>query len=116
MDSALAPFRIAAEAALLQLAEIGRPAARLLLAELVEILPGIDPGIVQIVEADPHRVVADRLERQDADLAAPGDDGLLARPMALDLGRRAFDAQILGRQDEPAAVVEIDLEPLLGLL
>ena len=57
----------------------------------------------------------DRLDGEDADLAAPGDELFLARAMALDFGRGTFDTQQLGRQAEAGAVVELDLENALGL-
>ena len=56
------------------------------------------------------------LDAEDADMGAAGDDLLLAGPVALDLGRRAFDPQQLGRIAEGDAVVEIDLQGLLRLL
>jgi len=47
--------RLAAEPVLRQAVEIGAPALLVVDAELIEIGPGIDPGIVQIVEGDAHR-------------------------------------------------------------
>ena len=109
------PSRLAAEARL-ERGEIVAPALVVLAAELVEIVPGIDAGVVQIVEDDAHGVIADRLDGDDADMGAPGDQRLLAGAVALHLGRRAFDAQIFRRQAKPRAVVERDLEQLLRLL
>ncbi len=71
---------------------------------------------MQIVELDADGVIADRLDRQDADMRAARDQLLLAGPMALDLGRRAFDPQIFRRQAETLAVLEIDLETLSACL
>src|SRR5689334_21080936 len=87
-----------------------------MLAEAVEIAPGVDAGVVHVVELDPDRVIADRLDRHDADMAAAGDQLLLARPVALHFSRRTLDPQQLGRKAELGAVVEIDLQRLLGLL
>ena len=70
---------------------------------------------MQIVELDAHGVIADRLEVEDADLGALGDDRLLPGAVALHLGRRALDPQIFGRQAEALAVVEFDVEALFGL-
>ena len=42
--------------------EIGPPPLLVLDAELIEIGPGINPGIVKIIEGDAHCVVADRLQ------------------------------------------------------
>ena len=51
-----------------------------------------------------------------ATFGAPGDQLLLAGAVALHLGGRALDAEIFRRQAETRAVVERDLEQLLGLL
>ena len=75
-------------------------------AELIEISPRVDPGVVQIVEGDAHRVIADRLQSDDSDMCTAGDQGLLPGSVPLHLGRRALDPQILGRQAEPAESVE----------
>src|SRR4051812_30757345 len=110
----LSPLRLAAEALLLEGGEVVAPASVVLDAEPVQVLPGKNPGIVQIVKFDAHRVIADRLQVENADMGALGDDALLAGAVPLHLGRRALDAQILGRQAELLAVVEFDLEPLCG--
>ena len=68
---------------------------------------------MQVVEVDADGVIADRLDIQDADMAAAGDDGLLARTVALDLRRRAFDPQKLGRERKGLAVLEVDFEDFL---
>src|SRR4249920_2836287 len=52
-----------------ELREIGVPPLRLLLAERPEIRPGEYPGVVEIVEGDAHRVVADRIEPRDRHVA-----------------------------------------------
>ena len=66
-----------------------------------------------VVEDDPHGVVADLLERGDADRRLAADGHLLRRGVALHLGRRALDAQQLGRVAEAGTVVEVDLQRLL---
>src|SRR3546814_3522727 len=71
-------------------------------------------GIMQVIELQAHGVVADRLDLHDADMAAPGDDLLLARPVALHLGRGALHAQELGRIAEGLAGVEAHHQALLG--
>src|SRR5690242_2286475 len=77
--------------------EIGLPDPALVTAEPIQRRPGIDPGLMPIVEPDADRVVADRLDLGQADTAFAGYRHLLARVVALHLGRRAFDAQQLGR-------------------
>src|SRR5712692_4827761 len=92
--------------------EIVAPAFLVLDTKLVEIAPGVDPGVVEIVEGDANRVVADRLEPDHPDMGPPGHQRFLPRPVPLHLGRRALDPQILGRKAKSAAVVEGDLEEL----
>jgi hypothetical protein len=57
-----------------------RPELVLILSELVEILPGIDPGIVPVGELRLHRIGADRLERADLDVTLSGLQNLLPGP------------------------------------
>src|SRR5262245_62044524 len=102
--------RVAAQAAVEQSGEVGVPLLLLGGAELVEVGPAEDAGVVLVVEADTDGVVADRLDLLDAHMAAAGDDLLLVRPVALHLGRRALDPQVLGRVAEGAAVIEIDFD------
>src|SRR5260370_30613335 len=83
------PLRFAAEAALGEGGEVVAPALMLLDAELVEIVPGKDAGVVQIVEFDPDRVIADRLQFEDADMGALADDPLLPGAVPLQFGRPA---------------------------
>src|SRR5260370_1411222 len=108
------PSRFAAEALGGEGGEVIAPAFMLLDAELVEIVPGKDAGVVQIVELDPDGVVADRLQFEDADMGALADDRLLPGAVPLQFGRRAFDPQIFGRQAETLAVIEFDVEALFG--
>ena len=65
---------------------IGLPHDILALAKIVEALPGIDPGIMQVIESDANCVVANRFNFHDPDMSAPGDQLALARPMPLNLG------------------------------
>src|SRR4051794_10019147 len=83
------PLRLAAEALRFEGGEVVAPAPVVLDSEPVQILPGVDAGIVQIVEFDAHRVIADRLQIENADMGALGDDALLAGTVPLHLCRRA---------------------------
>jgi hypothetical protein len=58
--------------------------------------------------------VADRLDCHDADMAASGDGFALAGAVALHFGAGAFDAQIFGGKLRLKAIIEDDLQPLLG--
>src|SRR6185295_9076563 len=92
------------------------PELVLLRAEEVEVVPREDAGVVAVGEARQDRVVADRLERRDLDVALAGLQDLLARPVALDLRRRRVDAHQLERNPEARAVVEADLEHARSLM
>jgi hypothetical protein len=80
--SRLSPFRR-------QAVEISGPPLLVLDAKPTEIGPGIDLSIMQVVEGDAHRTVADRLQPDDPDISAPGDQRLLPRSMPRNLGQRA---------------------------
>src|ERR1700730_1980709 len=99
-----------------QAVEIVAPAPLALDTELIKIAPGVDPGVVKIVEGDANRVVADRLDPDDPDMGAPGYQRLLPRTVPLHFSRRALDPQILGRKTKLAAVVKGDIEELFRLL
>jgi len=93
--------------------EVFAPALFVLDAELIEVGPGIDPGVMQIVEGNAHGVVAHRLQPDDPDMRASGNHGLLARTVSLDFGRWALDTQIFGRETKPGAIVEGNFEQLI---
>src|SRR5512134_2434890 len=93
--------------------EIGLPELLPVLAHPVEAIPGVEPGVMAVIEADANGVTADRLDSLDTDVLLAGDDGLLRRAVALNLRRRALDAQQLGGQPEGPAVVEVDLQQSL---
>src|SRR6185437_5657782 len=68
--------------------EILLPHRFLLLAELVQIVPGIDPGVVSVGELGPDRIVADRLDLGDRDFALADLQRLLAGAVSAHVGRR----------------------------
>src|SRR3984957_20179473 len=92
------PSRFAVEAFFLERIEIVAPAFRLLDAQLIKVVPGENPGVVQVVELDPDRVITDRLQFHDADMDAAGDGDLVSWVVALHLRRGAFDPQVFGGQ------------------
>src|SRR3954447_15369899 len=55
-------------------------------AEIVQERRRVDAGVVHVVEADPHRVIADRIHRQDGDVALSADGLALRLGMSLHLG------------------------------
>src|SRR5690348_5273468 len=93
--------------------QIGSPFCALLAAKLVQIVPAEEAGVVTIVEADAHRIVADWFERLYADVLLAGHDLLLRGAVALNFGARRFHAEIFGREDELFAAVEGDSEARL---
>ena len=95
-----------------QSVEVLAPALFALDAELVKVIPGINAGVVQIVEGDLYGVIADRFEPHDADMGAAVDQRLLSRTVALNLRGRALDAQVFGGKGKMTAVIERDIEPL----
>src|SRR5699024_8742823 len=96
--------RIAGQASGLEVAQVVRPETLLLLTQLVEVIPGKDARIMQIIEHDLYRIAADRLDGHDAHVPAPGDDLLLAGTVSLNFCRGAFDAQQLRRQRDALPV------------
>ena len=60
--------------------------------------PGIDPGIVEIVELQADCIISNRLNADNPDMAAPCNQDFAAWAMALDLCRRILHAQQLGLQ------------------
>ena len=87
-----------------QALEVARPPALAVLRQLVQHVPGIQAGIVAIVEAQAHGVAADRLHRADVDLALATDQQRLAAAMSAHFGGRGVDAQVFARQVVAAAV------------
>src|SRR5215204_1700421 len=55
-----------------ELVEIALPALVLLVTERVQIVPCENAGVVEIVEGDAHRVVADRIDFGDRHVALAG--------------------------------------------
>src|SRR5919107_95862 len=91
-------LRVSAQPAIEQGGLVGGPVFGVAVAELAQIGPAVDAGVMTVVEHDADGVVADRLDGGDLHMAAAGHDLLLAGAVALHLGRRALDAQVLGRQ------------------
>ena len=71
---------------------------------------------MQIVEYQPHRVIADRMHLHNLHIALAGDDAALGGRMALHLGAWTADAQVFGRQFEAFTVVELDRESFAVLV
>src|SRR5690606_37195565 len=85
--------RVTALARRLEPRKILRPQRVLAGRDLVEVIPGVDAGFVPVVEARLDRIVADRLDRHDPDIALAHLEGLLAPAVATHLGRGRVNAQ-----------------------
>src|SRR5262245_48703464 len=57
------------------------------LAQLAQIRPGVEPCVVTVVEPESHRVMADGLDRVDADLVLAELQRFLSGAVAADLRR-----------------------------
>src|SRR5580693_8992183 len=80
-------------------------------AQVVEIVPGIDAGVVAVGEAWLHSVIADRFESADLDAALAGLQHFLPRPMPAYFGGGRMHSQELESQFVAGAVREGQLEP-----
>src|SRR4030095_10788614 len=95
--------------------EIPLPQILLPHAEIVQIVPGINPGVVTVRKSRTQRIVAHRLDVGDRYIALADLQGFLSRPMAAHFGRRRIDAQEFVWKAKRAAVREADLEHARGL-
>src|SRR5690606_32247727 len=111
-----AALGIAAEASGSQRFQISLPDLVLALAEFTEIAPGVDACLVEIVEDQSDRVIPLGPDLHDADVTSAGDDRLLPWAVPHYLGGRTLHPKELGGQGERLAVVEGDVETLLGSL
>src|SRR4029077_2895729 len=110
------PRRFARKTLFGKLVEIVAPIFFAILTELEKIVPTKDSGRVHVVEGQPHRVIADRMQFEDLHRLLAADDAPLARRMSLDLGARAAHAQIFGGEIETLAAVEGDGQRLAILV
>src|SRR5262249_9553676 len=96
--------------------EIARLVSLTVSTEREKIVPAVDTGRMHVVESEPHRVIADRIDLENGDVLLARDGLSLVRGMALHLRARAFDAQIFGAEVERLAVVEGDGQRLAVLV
>src|SRR5580700_5641322 len=99
-----------------KLVEIVPPVFFSILTEFEKIFPTKDSGRMHVVERQPHRVIADRMDFEDLYRLLAADGAPLAWRVALDLGARAAHAQIFGGEIETLAAVEGDGEGLAILV
>jgi hypothetical protein len=73
-------------------------------AQLVQVAPRVQAGVVPVIEYEPHGIVADRFDFRDLDIVFANLQRLLPGPMTANLGRRRVDAQVFKRQLERRTV------------
>src|SRR5712671_7328745 len=110
-EPALAHARfVAVEALGLEIVEIILEAPLGVLPEIVQKRPGIDAGGVHIVEAEPHRIIANRIDGENGHVALAADRLALRFGMTLHLGRGAGYPQQFGGKAESFSVVKFDMQ------
>src|SRR5689334_18827646 len=87
--SAPAGLRLTRQALGGQLVEVVAPVGVLMTPEIEEIFPTVDAGRMQVVEHEPHRIIADRLHFEDRHISLLGNGLALLGRVTLDLGARA---------------------------
>src|ERR1700724_2479047 len=102
------PRPVAAEPLGFELRLIDCPFLVMARAELMEIVPGKDARGVQIVEDQPHRIGADRLDPGHAAKPLAADDQAFFPPVALDFRAVAHDPEIFGGKIVGLAVLQAE--------
>src|SRR3569833_2855906 len=86
------------------------PVRFLVAAQLVQVLPGVQAGVVPVIEHQLDRILPDRLDDPDTDSLLSKHQLFLARSVALHFRGRRMDTQVLEWQLETTAVLEAHLE------
>src|SRR5450631_3591665 len=66
--------------------------------------PGVDAGVVHIVESNPHRIIADRIDGENRHITLSANRLALRLGMTLHFGRGARDTEQFGGESEDLAV------------
>src|SRR5437588_138497 len=90
--------------------EVARPLRLAFVAELVQVLPRVEPGVVSVVEDELHGVLPHRLDGPDPDVLFAEHQHLLPGAVPFHLRRRGVHPQVLERQLEAATAGEAHLE------
>src|SRR5258707_15635643 len=110
-EPALAHARpVALETLGLEIVEIILKAPLGVLSEIAQERPGIDAGGVHVVEAEPHRVIADRVDGENGDVALAADRLAFRFGMSLHFGGGTGHPQQLRGKAESPAVGESDMK------
>src|SRR5258705_13959146 len=110
-EPALAHARpVAVETLGLEIVEVILKAPLGVLSETAQKRPGIDAGGVHVVEAEPHRIIADCIDGENAYVALAADRLALRFGVTLHFGGRAGHPQQLRGKAESLAVVKCDMQ------
>src|SRR5450759_3862931 len=104
------PSWFSARSGLLHSLQIAGPVAGLILSKVIEIVPGIEPGIVTIRKFELDGIRANRLDSLDRDVLLANLEHFLPRPMAAHFRRRRKDAQVFAGELKVLAVVKRDFQ------
>ncbi len=85
-------INIAGKTLFLDLLQVFLPQFVVMLAQVVEHVPGIEAAVVPVRENQAQRIGTDRFDTFDLDIALAGLQRFLARAMATGLSRRRVDA------------------------
>ena len=78
--------------------------------QFVQVLPVVEPGIVAVIEYEPHGVVPDRVDPREHDPVLAGLQGFLPGAVPTDLRAGRMDPQVFERVLKFAVVIESDDE------
>src|SRR6266446_2835239 len=101
---------VAVETLGLEIVEVILKAPLGVLSEIAQKRPGIDAGGVHVVEAEPHRIIADRIDGENGDVALAADRLALCFGVTLHFGGRAGYAQQFRGKAESLSIVKCDME------
>src|SRR5258708_25340311 len=105
---------VAVETLGLEIVEVILKASLSVLSEIAQKRPGIDAGGVHIVEAEPRRIVADRIDGENGHVALAADRLALRFGMTLHFGGGTGHPQQFPGKAESLAVVKCDMEGAAG--
>src|SRR5436190_9235312 len=102
--------RLPACAGLRETVDIALPELVLARAEIVEVIPRVNAGLVAVGECWTKRVVAYGLDVCNRDIALAGLQCLLSGPVAAHFGGRRIDTKEFIRKAEASTIGERELE------
>ena len=109
-DRARCGVDIARQPLSFDLLQVFLPQFVVMLAQIVEKVPGVEAAVVSVREDEAHGVGADRFDALDVDVALAGLQCFLARAVTTCFRRRGVHPQVLEIQFEALAALVGDLE------